>query len=241
MYYVCDKKGSKYGVLDTDDAICEYYTKKELLEISKGVNILGVSNEDIKVLSSDFIIAKSKLLGVDLKNIDWIKSTDTYRIYKKADYSSIILEEIYTMSYYTTKENCDLFIKELKIVNLFNNKSFCIGADEYYVVYDNRLCRLEGFVSNLNFRIQKSKEYRFGYIEEVYWFDNNTIVFKYFNKDSEKSTKGTYVYFKLTLSSNDVECISVKDEHELRQLEYLCRRGYICECYEDGSVRKHFS
>lgn len=96
-------------------------------------------------------------------------------------------------------------------------------------------------MSNLNFRIQKFKEYKFGYIEEVYWFDNNTTVFKYFNKGSKKSTKGTYVYFKLTFSSNDVECISVKDEYELRQLEYLCRRGYICECYEDGFIRKHFS
>lgn len=92
MFYVCDKKNGKYGVLDTDDAICEYYTKSELLSISRSTNIQGVSNEDIKVLSSDFIVAKSKLLGVDLKNIDWIKSTDTYRIYKKADYSNIILE-----------------------------------------------------------------------------------------------------------------------------------------------------
>ena len=30
MFYVSYKK---FGVLDTDDAICEYYTKKELLEI----------------------------------------------------------------------------------------------------------------------------------------------------------------------------------------------------------------
>ena len=39
MFYVCDKKNGKYGVLDTDDAICEYYTKSELLRISKEVQI----------------------------------------------------------------------------------------------------------------------------------------------------------------------------------------------------------
>ena len=32
MFYV-SYKNKNFGVLDTDDAICEYYTKKELLEI----------------------------------------------------------------------------------------------------------------------------------------------------------------------------------------------------------------
>ena len=37
-------KNNKYGVVDTDDAICEYYTKKDLISISKSINIYGVSN-----------------------------------------------------------------------------------------------------------------------------------------------------------------------------------------------------
>lgn len=32
MFYI-SYKNKKFRVLDTDDAICEYYTKKDLLEI----------------------------------------------------------------------------------------------------------------------------------------------------------------------------------------------------------------
>lgn len=41
MFYVCEKKGNKYGVVDTDDAICEYYSRDELLEINKKYKYKG--------------------------------------------------------------------------------------------------------------------------------------------------------------------------------------------------------
>lgn len=32
MFYVCDKLGNKYGVVDTDDAICKCYQDGSIVE-----------------------------------------------------------------------------------------------------------------------------------------------------------------------------------------------------------------
>ena len=124
MFYVCDKKNGKYGVLDTDDAICEYYTKSELLRISKEVQIQGVRGDQIQVFSSDFIKARAKVLGLIIKNTNWIKKEVLYRIYLRSDSKDVLLIEHETGDNLLTKKDCSFFVKDLKIINLVNNKYF---------------------------------------------------------------------------------------------------------------------
>ena len=69
MFYVCDKIGDKYGVVDTNDSICEYYSEEQLRFIQKsGVVIYGVSDDCISIADTNFIRAKAKMLGIKLRN-----------------------------------------------------------------------------------------------------------------------------------------------------------------------------
>lgn len=111
MFYVCDKKNGKYGVLDTDDAICEYYTKSELLRISKEVQIQGVRGDQIQVFSSDFIKARAKVLGLIIKNTNWIKKEVLYRIYLRSDSKDVLLIEHETGDNLLTKKDCSFSLK----------------------------------------------------------------------------------------------------------------------------------
>lgn len=62
MFYVCVERDGKYVVLDTDDGICEFYTKSDLVQlVSQGIQVLGVSQGNISVISSDFLKAKAQV------------------------------------------------------------------------------------------------------------------------------------------------------------------------------------
>ena len=58
MYYICDKKGNKYGVKDSSDGVVEYYTEAQLYNIVKNTElaIFGVEGFGIIVTgqASDF-------------------------------------------------------------------------------------------------------------------------------------------------------------------------------------------
>lgn len=55
MYYVCSKKGNKYGIKDTDDGVIEYFTPDVVLKLAKKVRIYGVVHQhDINIIKYDF-------------------------------------------------------------------------------------------------------------------------------------------------------------------------------------------
>lgn len=240
------RKMESMGVLDTDDAICEYYTKSELLNISRSTNIQGVSGNEIRVLSSDYINAKAKLAGVKIKNTDWIKRDSVYRISdisRTLDCDDIILSEDGTDNILLTKEYCDLFVRKLKILNLLNNKSFTkdsVDVDDYMVVYDGNLYSLENFIKKLNsdisfvatYGVSLKSKFSNGYIEEVYRLDSNTIVVKYFI-----NSVGTE-FFRVKLDTGIFKTINFKDEYDFKNFARGLKDYSICECTRTGDIRK---
>ena len=218
MFYVCDKRNGKYGVLDTDDAICEYYTKSELLRISKEVQIQGVRGDQIQVFSSDFIKARAKVLGLIIKNTNWIKKEVLYRIYLRSDSKDVLLIEHETGDNLLTKKDCSFFVKDLKIVNLVNNKYFSrdlIPSGDLMVVLADSLYDIEGFVSVFNSYIHyEYSKYKRGYIEELYRLNAGTIVASYFSKDAPNVGYGCVRFFKIRLRDGLVKCVKLKDEYE---------------------------
>lgn len=55
MFYVRNYMSGKYGVADTNDGVLEYYTKEQLLEISKKIKIRGVETDRNKVNLYDIV------------------------------------------------------------------------------------------------------------------------------------------------------------------------------------------
>ena len=53
MFYVCEKKGNKWGIKDTKDNTVEYYTEEEIIEIvSNGwAEINGVTRQGISIVN----------------------------------------------------------------------------------------------------------------------------------------------------------------------------------------------
>lgn len=51
MFYVCEKKGNKFGIKDTTDNTVEYYSTEEIIEIvsNDDIDIKGVSRQGINI------------------------------------------------------------------------------------------------------------------------------------------------------------------------------------------------
>lgn len=137
MFYVCEKNQNLYGVVDTDDGICEFYRKKDLIEIAKQVNIVGVTGDKVEVVDKDFVMAKAKLLGVNIENIDYLKYGTLYKIYRVLG-DVMYLEDTESGNVISIKRyvrHTDLLLsKKLRIVNLWNNRYF---SSEYMSISDN--------------------------------------------------------------------------------------------------------
>lgn len=50
MYFICDKKGDKYGVKDTKDGIVEYYTEGQLSEIVRTTELVIIGYEGFGII-----------------------------------------------------------------------------------------------------------------------------------------------------------------------------------------------
>ena len=166
MFYVCNKRGNKYGVVDTCDGICEYYSKDDLLKISESTPIIGVFDSKIKVVGTDFVKAKMKLLGIKDENTNYLKWVSNYitawidgenLIFVDKDTNSQII--VPKTSFFKHK---DLFIgnSKLKICDLVNNRYF---EKEYfsltsvitcYVYFNYNFMMLDSFVVFIRSTIQ---------------------------------------------------------------------------------------
>ena len=229
MFYVCEKKGNKYGVVDTDDAICEYYSRDELLEINKKVQIQGVSDNDIKVLNIDFIRAKAKLLGLRVRNSAWIKEDVPYCVYNSINSRDIVIEDRVKNTTLVTKLNCNLFTKKLKVINLINNKYFERRLDllnSYVILFNNELLELDKFVVHLSSYIETTYENMFGHISTLFRVDTNTIIAIY-----QIYSGDDCFYYKVNLNKGTVDKIDFKD-YEKDYDKY-----FLCECYSTGWVK----
>lgn len=229
MFYVCEKKGNKYGVVDTDDAICEYYSRDELLEINKKVQIQGVSDNDIKVLNVDFIRAKAKLLGLRVRNSDWIKEDVPYCVYNSINSRDIVIEDRVKDTTLVTKLNCNLFTKKLKVINLINNKYFERRLDllnSYVIVFNNELLELDKFVVRLSSYIATKYASIFGYIATLFRIDTNTIIAMYSDEGN-----GKFTYYKVKLNKGTVDEIDFKDYEK----DY--EKYFLCDCYSTGRIK----
>ena len=128
MFYVCEKNKNLYGVVDTDDGICEFYRKKDLIEIAKQVSIIGVVGDKVEVVDKKFVMAKAKLLGVNIENTDYLRYGTPYKIYRVLGGDKLYLEDTESGNVITIKRytrHFDLLLsKKLRIVNLLNNRYF---------------------------------------------------------------------------------------------------------------------
>ena len=140
MFYVYTKKRNKYGVVDTDDGICEYYSERQLKNFhDKRISIYGVSDDGISIVDTNFIRAKAKLLGLDICNYI-LDRTLKYRVEQK-DYSYYLVS--CTGDEVELSNTKDSFVfnlcNNLKIENLWDNRYFNMDAtkmnDAYMLSY----------------------------------------------------------------------------------------------------------
>lgn len=190
MYYVCEQKQNLYGVVDTDDGICEFYRKKDLIEIAKQVNILGVTGDKVEVVSRDFVMAKAKLLGVNIENTDYLKYGTLYKIYRVLG-DVMYLEDTESGNVISIKRyarHTDLLLsKKLRIVNLWNNRYF---SSEYMsisgntsvvgaVVYlDGQFVALESCLLTVRRAIRKDLNYEEPSFNEIYRLSTSKMLIK---------------------------------------------------------------
>ena len=78
MLYVSRKKGNKYGIVDTEDWVEEFYTKEELRGIHKlGLKIRGITDTGVKIVNweqePEYIKAKTLLYQLEITQDNKVK------------------------------------------------------------------------------------------------------------------------------------------------------------------------
>ena len=190
MYYVCEQKKNLYGVVDTDDGICEFYRKKDLIEIAKQVSIIGVTGDKVEVVDKNFVMAKAKLLGVNIENTDYLKYGTLYKIYRVLG-DIMYLEDTESGNVISIKRyarHIDLLLsKKLRIVNLLNNRYF---SSEYMSISDNmnnlgavvyldgQLETLESCLLTVRRAIRKDLNYEEPSFNEIYRLSTSKMLIK---------------------------------------------------------------
>lgn len=216
MFYVCDKKGNKYGVADTNDGICEFYSENELREISKSIEILGVAKDRIEVYTPDFICAKAKLLGINIINYDYLREGREYTVFSGAStvltFRDLKSDNLITLSYY--KKHMDL-INKLKLVNLLNNSYYRYSSRDIQMIkYKGDIVNFNYIVPNIKIRIHD----KFGLLVNVQYFcrpSASKLVFNCFTMDNNQ------VIFELSLV-NDSITVSKTSKKEFKDMCYSC-------------------
>ena len=200
MYYVCEQKQNLYGVVDTDDGICEFYRKKDLIEIAKQVSIIGVTGDKVEVVDKKFVMAKAKLLGVNIENTDYLRYGTPYKIYRVLGGDKLYLEDTESGNVITIKRyarHTDLLLsKKLRIVNLLNNRYI---SSEYMnlgaVVYlDGQLETLENCLLTIRRAIRKDLNYEEPSFKEVYRLSTSKMLIKC------EVYAGNIIYYEVNLS-----------------------------------------
>ena len=200
MYYVCEQKKNLYGVVDTDDGICEFYRKKDLIEIAKQVNIIGVTGDKVEVVDKNFVMAKAKLLGINIENTDYLRYGTPYKIYRVLGGDKLYLEDTESGNVITIKRYARhtdlLFSKKLRIENLLNNTYF---SSEYMnlgaVVYlDGQLETLKNCLLTIRRAIRKDLNYEEPSFKEVYRLSTSKMLVKC------EVYAGNIIYYEVNLS-----------------------------------------
>lgn len=256
MFFVCDEKNGKFGVLDTDDGICEYYSKRQLIEISKSVNILGVSSNNVGIVDKEFVRAKVKLLtGKEPRYLDFFDTDLKYIIVSTINDSYVGNSRIKLANYDTNKEfildlnKFSSILRKSHILNVINSKD-CIAGLRYdygdipYYVYSGSEYR--PFRNYLYYDIDKvmldvikklpdykrsNRDYRFiceeFKLKRVYRIDEKYLVIKVVDTNTWKD-----YYIKLNMNTGKFNLIEVKGYSEYyalwEKMYYFCSCDYSC-------------
>ena len=111
MFYVIDKFGIKYSVLDTDDGIIEDYTSQEIFNyISEGVRIIGVEVENNKVVFKP-------TRPVENKQVSDALYIELCKIANKATSGSGYNYNVNIRIYYNNEWKCEVYIDDKLIFN----------------------------------------------------------------------------------------------------------------------------
>lgn len=170
MLFIGKKRGEKYGIIDTDNGICEYLTVAELKKYrDMGTKIEGVYADHIEVIRPEFFGAKAKLLNIKVSPFVFEKDKDYLIMPSNTGHYVIVAKDEYA-KYMENKKRADetgnvmymvgveyLSIKELvkynshlRILNFINNDyyncSFCeeIHCNDY-ILGDSEVYDFEDF------------------------------------------------------------------------------------------------
>lgn len=143
MLYVWNKKGNSYGIVDTDDGICEYISNSKLRKlVADGIKIKGVFSDHIELCDPKVIHAQAKLLGLDIvpavleKTVDYKLISTFEGMELRSDKQSLLVSAEAVRNVYN---------KHLRIVNLINNRYFTKSSDENYIIDTYTVRTLEDF------------------------------------------------------------------------------------------------
>lgn len=203
MYYVCEQKQNLYGVVDTDDGICEFYRKKDLIEIAKQVSIIGVDGDKVELVDKNFVMAKAKLSGVDIKNIDYVKCGTRYKLNHVLG-DTMYLADMESGDIIGIKRfvgHADLLLsKKLRIVNLWNNRYFSrgMGSDannlSVIVILDGEPMLLQNCLLTIRRAVSRDLNYEEPLFKEVYRLSTSKMLIEF------EAYTGRTLYYEVDLS-----------------------------------------
>lgn len=162
MLYVGRKKGNKFGVIDTNDGVCEYISSSKLKElVASGISIKGVSQDHIEVCDAKNIQAQVKLLGMSVapvileKGVKYrlgISDTNEYQFVSDDEKQHIEVPESAIEVY--------VYNEHLKIINVINNKYVAkppeYKFDDSYFLYAHKIYRMSSFFTVLVIALLRS-------------------------------------------------------------------------------------
>lgn len=229
MFYVCEQRGDLYGVADTDDGVCEFYSKEELLKLARKIGILGVSirSDSVSVVGIGTVLAKLKILGGSSEEVVFkiaLNNLDEYEIVSlknKLTYQG----QSYSFRIYncTTKKYLP-FVKSLKvfpkfllnknihITNLIREdstmrSSHFLEASEIYI-YGGNYCfiTVAKFMTNIFPHIREELNTVVGTIDNCYYVCKTNSIYVVYSFYSQVVTfKYDIITKKLTqLKTNSI-------------------------------------
>lgn len=229
MFWVCDKKDNRFGVLDTDDGICEYYTESELYNLAKQARTFGVSPNKIEVVPKKQVLAQAKILGLEIRNVNWFKDNVDYRInlIRQSEFTATIVgydkeTNIISDIFYpiSDSKHLDLLCSKFRIENLYNSIGFSInqnGVLSSFVLIEGIIfISLKDLIGKMSNYIKR--EYKMsGYIDKVYRPNRSIIAVRFYTGNTYQE----YLYYQALLSDLDKYFEEISYSKRLKD-SYLC-------------------
>lgn len=232
MFYINEKRGDLYGVTDTNDGICEFYSSKDIFSISEKTSIMGVlCNRSVDVVGIDTVLAMEKLLrgttdGIKCKfSVNYLDDYELISIHKRFSFSSnavrFCLYSYRDDNFIQCSDICSvpriLENSKIRIKNLIRKNSYFKSMDdikksrELYILYNGIITNIGSFYNHIlgEIRDRKFLNTVIGRIEYVHYCRDKECLYIHYLHNYN------LVLFKYDLNFDELIMVENKTNNEV--------------------------